>query len=268
MRPGKSIPSAFALLTAALLPAAVHAYGAAHVGYTHVGPNGVYHTGETVAHGPNGTAAHSSTGAYGAGGNAYHSESSAGRRYRGTCRRRNYGEHSSTEVPLTRRVTPARPTAERRTHSEAATATFGDDGSARPCWIVRRPWSRQAAVSLLWLLSPSWAVEFLGGEGLSSPASLAVARISGRGALHLARRRLHWVSCDVDQVVNPGLFAGLTVYNIAVPIVLVHGSHRPSPRGRGPARPACRACMPASPFGASSVLAAQKRDLNSRFRAA
>jgi hypothetical protein len=79
-----------------LLPATVHAYGAAHVGYTHVGPNGVYHTGETVAHGPGGTYAHGSTGAYGAGGNAYHSESSAGA-YHGPAGGGAYGEHSSTE---------------------------------------------------------------------------------------------------------------------------------------------------------------------------
>jgi hypothetical protein len=32
----------------ALTPAAADAYGAAHVGYTHVGPNGVYHTGATA----------------------------------------------------------------------------------------------------------------------------------------------------------------------------------------------------------------------------
>jgi hypothetical protein len=36
-------------------PAQVDAYGAAHVGYTHVGPSGVYHTGTTVASGPRGT---------------------------------------------------------------------------------------------------------------------------------------------------------------------------------------------------------------------
>ena len=37
------------------LPSVVTAYGAAHVGYTHVGPSGVYHTGETVSRGPGGT---------------------------------------------------------------------------------------------------------------------------------------------------------------------------------------------------------------------
>ena len=65
-----------ALLAAALVtPSVANAYGAAHVGYTHVGPNGVYHTGETVAHGPGGTAATGHTTAYGAGGASYHSGS-------------------------------------------------------------------------------------------------------------------------------------------------------------------------------------------------
>jgi hypothetical protein len=40
-----------AALGALLTPTKVDAYGAAHVGYTHVGPNGVYHEGATVAGG-------------------------------------------------------------------------------------------------------------------------------------------------------------------------------------------------------------------------
>lgn len=63
---------AVAVAAALLTPAEVDAYGAAHVGYTHVGPNGVYHTGETVARGPNGYAATGRTTAVGAGGGAYH----------------------------------------------------------------------------------------------------------------------------------------------------------------------------------------------------
>src|SRR5262245_16203366 len=35
-------------------PAAVGAYGAAHFGYTHVGPAGAFHTGTTWGHGPYG----------------------------------------------------------------------------------------------------------------------------------------------------------------------------------------------------------------------
>jgi hypothetical protein len=52
-----------AALAALLTPSLACAYGAAHVGYTHVGPNGVYHEGATVAGGYGG--------GYG-GGTAYH----------------------------------------------------------------------------------------------------------------------------------------------------------------------------------------------------
>ncbi len=40
-----------AALAALLTPALASAYGAAHVGYTYAGPNGVYHEGATVAGG-------------------------------------------------------------------------------------------------------------------------------------------------------------------------------------------------------------------------
>ena len=39
--------AATAALAALLTPSQAGAYGAAHVGYTHVGPNGVYHEGAT-----------------------------------------------------------------------------------------------------------------------------------------------------------------------------------------------------------------------------
>ena len=54
----KIVLAAFAAaLVVLVMPAAVSAYGACHVGYTHVGPSGVYHSGETVARGPEGTPA-------------------------------------------------------------------------------------------------------------------------------------------------------------------------------------------------------------------
>lgn len=62
-----------AALAALLAPSEAHAYGAAHVGYTHVGPSGVYHTGATAAYGPRGAYAGGHTSAYGYGGGAYHS---------------------------------------------------------------------------------------------------------------------------------------------------------------------------------------------------
>jgi hypothetical protein len=57
----------------------VHAYGAAHAGYTHVGPNGVQHVGYTAHSGPysSGGTVHTSgtTGAGGAYGSTYHTGS-------------------------------------------------------------------------------------------------------------------------------------------------------------------------------------------------
>src|SRR5436190_17583714 len=65
--------AAFAAAVAlSLVPSVVSAYGAAHVGYTHVGPSGVYHTGRTVASGPGGTYAGGHTTAAGYGGGASH----------------------------------------------------------------------------------------------------------------------------------------------------------------------------------------------------
>src|SRR5260370_23519181 len=73
-----------AALVALLTPSEAGAYGAAHVGYTHVGPNGAYHTGRTVASGPGGTYAGGHTSAHGAGGATYRGGAAyGGRRHRG-----------------------------------------------------------------------------------------------------------------------------------------------------------------------------------------
>ena len=70
---GKIITAAaVAVLSTLLTPMKLDAYGACHVGYTHVGPNGVYHTGETAVRGPSGTYEAGRTTAVGAGGGAYH----------------------------------------------------------------------------------------------------------------------------------------------------------------------------------------------------
>jgi len=64
--------------TAFLTPSTVNAYGACHCGYTHVGPNGAYHTGSTSVHTPYGSYSGGHTTAYGSGGGAYHSGYAAG----------------------------------------------------------------------------------------------------------------------------------------------------------------------------------------------
>jgi hypothetical protein len=71
-----------AAVAALLMPSRVNGWGAAHVGYTHVGPGGVYHSGRTVAAGPGGVYAGGHTSAYGAGG-AYRAGSAGGAGYGG-----------------------------------------------------------------------------------------------------------------------------------------------------------------------------------------
>jgi hypothetical protein len=56
--------AAMAVAMVVALPFMATAYGAAHVGYTHVGPGGVYHTGRTAVYGPGVAYYGSRTGAY------------------------------------------------------------------------------------------------------------------------------------------------------------------------------------------------------------
>lgn len=62
-----------------LTPSAVFAWGAAHVGYTHVGPAGAYHVGKTAVATPFGARTTGHVGAVGAGGASYHAGYAAGR---------------------------------------------------------------------------------------------------------------------------------------------------------------------------------------------
>jgi hypothetical protein len=83
--------AAVAALTALLVPSGAEAWGAAHVGYTHVSPGGVYHAGRTVAAGPGGVYAGGRAGAYGYGGGAYHAGYGGAVGYGGAAYRGYYG---------------------------------------------------------------------------------------------------------------------------------------------------------------------------------
>ncbi len=85
------LPAVTAAVMVLAMPSQVDAYGAAHVGYTHVGPSGVYHTGETVAAGPRGVTATGHTTAVGAGGATYHSGYGAAAGYGGAGYHYGYG---------------------------------------------------------------------------------------------------------------------------------------------------------------------------------
>jgi hypothetical protein len=62
---------AAALLAALAAAPEAQAWGAYHVGYTHVGPGGAYHYGRTTAVGPYGAYSAGHVGGYGAYGGAY-----------------------------------------------------------------------------------------------------------------------------------------------------------------------------------------------------
>ncbi|MCE9566971.1 MAG: hypothetical protein K8U57_33635 [Planctomycetes bacterium] len=77
----KSLFTAIAAALVALLsPSDAHAWGARHVGYTHVGPNGVTHYGHTAGVGPYGAYSGSHVSHYGAGGD-YRAGGGYGERY-------------------------------------------------------------------------------------------------------------------------------------------------------------------------------------------
>ena len=63
---------AAAIMAALALSSEAQAWGCRHVGYTHVGPSGVYHYGHTSAVGPYGAYSGGHAGAYGYGGASYH----------------------------------------------------------------------------------------------------------------------------------------------------------------------------------------------------
>jgi len=72
------ISAAAAAAITVLTPAQVDAWGAVHIGYTHVGPTGAYHYGRTAAAGPYGSYRGGSGGAYGYGGASYRYGAAAG----------------------------------------------------------------------------------------------------------------------------------------------------------------------------------------------
>ena len=86
--------------------------------------------------------------------------------------------------------------------------------SKRALRIVTAAVEAGAGVALL--VAPSWAAELLVGEGLSSPSSLVVARIAAAALMSIA------VACGLERNgARSGLVAGLLLYNIAVPLVLL-----------------------------------------------
>jgi hypothetical protein len=90
--------------------------------------------------------------------------------------------------------------------------------NARALLIVTAIIEIGAGIALVGL--PSLAVEILLGEGLSNPQSLVLARIAGAAVTALGIAC--WFGRNGERRGQSGLVAAMLIYNIAVPIVLVH----------------------------------------------
>ena len=70
------------------------------------------------------------------------------------------------------------------------------------------------------MVVPSLTAELLLGQGLSSPPALVVARIAGAALISVGVAC--WLTRNGERPAQSGLVCGMLVYNIAVPIVLLH----------------------------------------------
>jgi hypothetical protein len=79
----------------------------------------------------------------------------------------------------------------------------------------------EAATGIALLVAPSVIVELLLGAGLSSPQSLVLGRIAGAALVSIGVAC--WLARKADAVVT-GLIAGMLIYNVAVPILLIYAA--------------------------------------------
>jgi hypothetical protein len=70
------------------------------------------------------------------------------------------------------------------------------------------------------LIAPSLIVELLLGEGLSSPQSLVLGRITGAALISIGVAC--WLARNSDRSGHRGLVGGMLIYNLAVPALLAH----------------------------------------------
>jgi len=81
----------------------------------------------------------------------------------------------------------------------------------------------EAATGLALLVVPSQTVAILLGEGTLSPHALVVARVTGAALLSIGVTC--WLSRHSERSgAALGLIAGLLIYNVAVPLLLIHAA--------------------------------------------
>lgn len=72
------------------------------------------------------------------------------------------------------------------------------------------------------IIAPSLLIELLLGEGLSSSQSVVLGRITGAALLSIGAAC--WLVSQGDSGGQRGLVAGVLLYNVAVPVLLIHAA--------------------------------------------
>jgi len=81
----------------------------------------------------------------------------------------------------------------------------------------------EGGTALALLVAPSLIVELLLGEGLASPQSLVLGRITGVALVSVSVAC--WLATRGDRSnAQTGLVASLLIYNIGVPVLLIHAA--------------------------------------------
>ena len=80
----------------------------------------------------------------------------------------------------------------------------------------------ESATGIALLIAPSWVVELLVGEGLTSPQSLVLGRITG--AALISTGVVCWLARTGESHEQRALIYGLLIYNLAVPALLLHAA--------------------------------------------
>ena len=72
------------------------------------------------------------------------------------------------------------------------------------------------------VITPSRVVELLVGEGLSSPQSLVLGRVTGAALISIGVAC--WLASKGESSGHQGLVGGMLIYNLAVPVLLIRAA--------------------------------------------
>jgi hypothetical protein len=87
----------------------------------------------------------------------------------------------------------------------------------------------EAGTGAALVIAPSLVVELLLGEGLSSPQSLVLGRVTGAALVSIGVAC--WLAGNGESSEGRALVSGLLIYNLAVPVLLIYSAFGLALRG-------------------------------------